>query len=257
MKKCPQCGTQYADVTLSFCLHDGTPLVVEPQTDTPTVVMGETETVVPRRDAAWDQSQVTKVAAGSAKQRSGSNIALTVGLTAIGMLVLFGIIGLAALAIKWKWDRDAANNANVNPDTNSIVQNSNPTPGRNPNSAPSPAQTTQITPPSSSPRPSPATTPAESQMLSSYPSITRLRFARGAYTTSFSGDLNPRDNRSLVLACRSGQSLSATITSGASCVSIRGGDRSYRIDTRGGDNYIVVNNNCSSGVRFGISITIL
>src|SRR5438552_19014995 len=71
MKKCPQCGTQYSDITLSFCLQDGTPLVVAPQTDTPTVVLGETETVVPRRGAirvpiddsqpsGWGQIHVTR-----------------------------------------------------------------------------------------------------------------------------------------------------------------------------------------------------
>src|ERR1051325_6980190 len=100
MKKCPQCGTQYSDVTLSFCLQDGTPLVAVPQTDTPTVVLGETETVVPGRNAirvpiddsqtsGWGQSQVTRVA--PSPERKGSNTALAVVLTAAGMLVIFAV----------------------------------------------------------------------------------------------------------------------------------------------------------------------
>jgi len=107
MKKCPKCGTQYADVTLSFCLQDGTPLIVAPQTDTPTVVLGEEETVAARRDAvripvgdpqsdAWGQSQVTQVAPPQ-PEKKGSKMALAIGLTVAGMLLLFGIIGIAAI----------------------------------------------------------------------------------------------------------------------------------------------------------------
>ena len=61
MKICPQCRTRYQDDTLSFCLDDGTPLVAGPQSDTPTVVLGETETYVARSGYQPQPSEVTRV----------------------------------------------------------------------------------------------------------------------------------------------------------------------------------------------------
>jgi ketosteroid isomerase-like protein len=45
MKTCPQCGSQYTDDTLQYCLQDGTPLASSPEGSQPTVVLGETETL--------------------------------------------------------------------------------------------------------------------------------------------------------------------------------------------------------------------
>ena len=93
MKICPSCKTQYSDDTLSFCLQDGTPLAAGFSSDTPTVVLGETETVAARRgdrvnvhvgdsgSSAWQQSQVTHVAT-QRPERQGSNTPIAVAATA-------------------------------------------------------------------------------------------------------------------------------------------------------------------------------
>jgi len=262
MKKCPQCGTQYSDVTLSFCLHDGTPLVAAPQIDTPTVVLGETETVVPRRDAirvpiddpqasGWGQSQVTHVAPPR-PEKKGSNTALAVGLTAVGMLVIFAMIGIAAFVL-WPRPKPIASNVNIFPNTNVTGLDSNYN-YSTPYAAASPARTSMP----STPRPTTvATPPPPPPILSSYPSTKRLVFARGAYSTSFSGEVNPGDTRSLVLGCRRGQSLSANVSSGGECVTIRGGGTSLRTTTSSGDNYVTLTNRCSSVARFTVTISVI
>lgn len=93
MRVCPQCSAQYADDTLSFCLNDGTPLANGPQPDTPTVVLGETETFVARSSHASQPSGVTRVQTFEQPGKS-SNTVLAVVATAFGMLIVFGIIGL-------------------------------------------------------------------------------------------------------------------------------------------------------------------
>lgn len=249
MKECPQCGTQYSDVTLSFCLQDGTPLVPVPEADQPTVVMGETETFVPPRDIIRVPIEVTPSSAGAQSEKKGSNTVLAVALTAIGMLILFSIIGVAAFVFLRNSQRSSAGDQNVGKNGGPAINYSSPQ-----STAASPPSTTVRATPASTVRPSPAATAGP--ILSTYPATTRLKFARGAFTTSFSGDVNPGDTRTLVLSCRSGQSLSATITSGAKCVSMRG-ESTIRMMTSGGDNYITVTNDCSTVARFNISITVI
>jgi hypothetical protein len=247
MKKCPQCGTQYSDVTLSFCLHDGTPLIVEPAGDTPTVVLGETATRVrvpvgDQASDAWGKSQVTQVAAPVEKK--GSNTALVATIAIVGVLLLFGIIGIAAILLLRGPERVyVANNTNLRPNTN-VVLASTPYVTASPMRMPSPMANVE---------PSPDKPPS---VLSSYPATKRLVFARGAYSTSFSGDINPGDTRSLVLGCRSGQSLSANI-SGSSCVNIRGGGSSFRTTTSGGDNYVTIASTCSTVAHFTVTISVI
>lgn len=102
MKICPACRTQYSDDTLRFCLQDGTPLAGGFGTDTPTIVLGETETVTSQSgrenvpySEQWQQSQVTHVAKPKPEKR-GSNTAIAVAATAFGMLLLFGVVGIGA-----------------------------------------------------------------------------------------------------------------------------------------------------------------
>jgi len=84
-----------------------------------------------------------------------------------------------------------------------------------------------------------------------------LPFAAKAMTEFFRGDINPGDTRSLVLSCRSGQSLSANVSSRSNCVTFRGGGTSLATGTSGGDNYITVSNNCSSVAHFTVNISII
>lgn len=150
MKVCPQCNAQYADDTLSFCLQDGTLLTGGPQADTPTVILGETETFVARSSYPSHTppaSEVTRVQAFE-QPRTGSNTALAVALTAGGMLLLFGVIGIGA----WLYMRDpgpVVANTGANTLTPPTTLNSNLSPGTpaaNTNVQPSPASTVSMAP---------------------------------------------------------------------------------------------------------------
>jgi hypothetical protein len=281
MNRCPKCGADYADVTLRFCLQDGTPLVhaAPPathgggpgsQVDMPTAVLDEAETRVVhggdnrihvsiggQESEAWRQSQVTRVAGKGQyaeavvqpPSSTGSKTLIAVGVTAVLMFILFCIIGLAA----WLLLRNPGEVAkNTGPNLNIYANNSVvPTPTATGTPFSTPTRTATPTP---TPQSTPSSTPTPE--LKSYPSTTRLTMARGSYSTSFSGDLNPGGSRSLVLGCRSGQSLTANV-SGSSCVHISGGGSSLRTITNGGDNYIHLNNTCSTVAHFSISITII
>ena len=262
MKSCPACKTQYSDDTLLFCLQDGTPLLPSTQADTPTVVLGETETFVregrinvPVNDtssAAWQQSQVTHVASAMPEKKR-SNTTLILILAALGLIVILSFIGLAGFVFYRNSQQMVAGNAANVPGFNTNY-NAFPTPQGTPGSMPSTPPPTPVLSPATTP-PNPAI--ASPPVLKSYPSTTRLKLARGSYSTSFGGDLNPGDDRSVVLACRSGQSLSATVSSGGGCVTLRGGGTSVRVTTNRGDNYVTVTNKCSSVVHFSISVTII
>lgn len=264
MKICPACKTQYSDDTLQFCLQDGTPLTWREEPETPTVVLAETETVAAQRgqrmnipvgdpnSPAWQASQMTHVATAM-PEKKGSKTMIAVALILVGMFVLFVIVGLAAIIFWRNSQLTVTSNVNRSLNTNVSIsntsRNSSPTPNATstPWRTPTPASTPQTTP----------VPPAPPLTLSSYPSTARLKFARGAYSTSFSGEINPGDSRSLVLGCRAGQSLSANVSSSGGCVQLSSGGSSLRTFTNGGDNYIRVTNNCSSVVHFSVSITII
>jgi hypothetical protein len=265
MKTCPKCGTRYSDDTLSYCLQDGAALL-GPVTDTPTVVLGETETFVPGRDAVrapigdlstnrLDQSQVTH-APQPAAEKKGSKVALAVVVTAVGMLLLFGVIGLAAFVYFRNLQQAGLQNTNISLPVNNKVANANSSPSPPPIASPSRAATSE---PRSTPYPSPKVDndlPPPPDTVP-YPATTRLQFGRGAVSTTFGALINPGDNRSLVLACRAGQSLTANVTSQRGCVTIEGGGSSLRTTTSSGDNYITLSNNCSSIIKFTIRITVI
>lgn len=264
MKQCPKCTAVYLDETLAFCLQDGTPLTVSSPTNSPTEVFSNTELVTsvrpaqPASDPRFMDSQVTRVGslAGQpfppqASPAPKSNTALAVGLTAGGMLLVFAIVGIVAAVIYMKSGSVASNEPPKNMNGSNTFATVSPTPTSSPTATPTPST------PKPTPTSTPETTPTPPPERASYPATSRLKFARGAYTTSFSGQINPSDNRSLVLACRAGQSLSASISGGGSCVSIRGGGSSMRTTTNSGDNYISVTNTCSIVVKFSITITVI
>lgn len=101
MKTCPACLTQYTDDTLMYCLQDGSPLSTAPRSGAPTVVLGETETLVNARagEPSLDtQESVRGNTEGSGRSgtRRGSRTALAVAITALLMLLVFGALGIAA-----------------------------------------------------------------------------------------------------------------------------------------------------------------
>ena len=151
MKRCPSCNTQYTDITLRFCLQDGTPLVAAPQSETPTVVLNETETVAARSGhdrmqvpigdpsaSAWQQSQVTHVASLQPQTKSSST-SIAVALTAVVMIVVFGALGIGA----WLFLRNAQGEVAKN--TGNLSNVSNPDAGTN-STLPTPQTTVSATP---------------------------------------------------------------------------------------------------------------
>jgi hypothetical protein len=250
MKTCPQCGTQYSDDTLAFCLQDGAPLDGS-LTDTPTVVLGKEDPMTTRRDpirvpigdpatAAYDPGRPTNAATFSPPRKSSKTL-VTVAITAVIMLLLFGVIGLAALMYYRRSPAPAANETARATNTNA---------GAPPSTNASPARTAEAA------TPKPTATKETQPDSSSYPATTRLKFARGSFSTSFSGNVNPGDSRSLVLSCSSGQTLSANISSANGCVTFRGGSSSMSTTTDAGDNFLTVSNHCSGAGHFSIKVSV-
>lgn len=164
MKVCPKCRTQYADATLSFCLDDGTPLIWAGETDTPTAVLTDTELVTSVRSSGagpnprFMDSQVTQVSslghAPPAKSRTG----LAVILTAVGMVVLFGIFGVVGYLVFLNSDRPII--SNVEPNKNGTTPNvsnanANSSLTMTPGIAPSPTVPARESTPTVSPIPPP------------------------------------------------------------------------------------------------------
>ena len=65
---------------------------------------------------------------------------------------------------------------------------------------------------------------------------TRVRFARGQTSTSISGTLGSIGERDFVLSARSGQYLSANVSSGGGCVKFSTISTSQAFTTDNGDN---------------------
>jgi hypothetical protein len=239
MKNCPKCGSRYTDDTLSFCLSDGSPLSDEEAASAITVVIGETETVA--RPAVRGQVP------GVAPARSSSNRTfLAVLLTAFGMLFLFGVIAVVGVFVWRNLDRTPENKTAEN--RNAI------SPTLTPTTQPTPKPTATSAKSTTTPTPMP-TVDKTPELRAKYPSRTRLAFDRGEYSVPFMGDINAGDSRTFVLACRSGQSLTATVN-GGSCVSFSGGGSSLSRTTSAGDNAVTVKNSCSEISRFSLRISV-
>ncbi len=163
MKTCPACKTQYSDDTLSYCLQDGTQLVATLEADIPTVVMGEVETVVTRRGdpvavpvddpgpRSWQQTREPGSSAPEPEVK-GSNTAVAVAATAVGMLILFGAVGMGVwLYLKGGQPETMknTNSASQSTSANSGPASStppSPTPTR-PTATPMPTGSVEATPP--------------------------------------------------------------------------------------------------------------
>lgn len=234
MKSCPTCGTRYTDDTLSFCLSDGSRLDGDDAASAVTVEISETDTFVrPGSNAPLPAKPVS---------RTG----IAVAVTAAVMLLLFGIVGVIGFLI-WRSYESNTGNATPNRAENRVIVNA---------TSPSPVATAKPTQPAASPKPTIASSPTPTTPnRANYPATARIRLAKGRFSAPFSGEINPGDERSFVLTCRAGQSLSASI-SGGSCVTFSGGGTSMSRTTVAGDNYLTVTNNCSSVARFSGSVSI-
>ncbi|MBX7055128.1 MAG: hypothetical protein K1X36_09250 [Pyrinomonadaceae bacterium] len=134
MKSCPKCGNRYSDDTLIYCLQDGTSLVFDMGVDVPTVVLGETESIVSRTSGdrfqipivdsnpqQYRQSQVTRFSTPQTKS-GGSKVFMAVALTIVVMLVAFSVVGIGVFMF--------LRNARSEPNTNVNIAENVP-PGSN------------------------------------------------------------------------------------------------------------------------------
>lgn len=250
MKSCPNCGSKYTDDTLSFCLSDGSRLADDGATGAMTVVLGETDTVVrPARGAEGGVTQISPIQTAPPPPTATSRVGLAVALTAFGMLIFFGAVGIVGFFI-WRSSIEPSANALQNREVVANTFDASPTPAKTATPKKSPLVPT--------PQPTLAKTPTatpETPKRASYPASVRLKMARGAFSVPFSGEINPGDERSFILACRAGQSLSATVN-GGSCVTFSQGGSSISRTTVGGDDYVSVTNSCQTPTRFTGRISI-
>ena len=98
MKQCPNCQFVYDDESLRFCLQDGANLVniSEKDSETPTVYLGETETVVRQNKITngWEKSKATQELTPETQTKK-SKLPLVIISIALAMCILFGgIIGV-------------------------------------------------------------------------------------------------------------------------------------------------------------------
>lgn len=142
MKICPKCQNKYTDETLNFCLQDGTQLIQRVQKinseQATQFEQPEAETVISNRNPEkiqfdltnkreeqnWEQSQSTNVSQYQDETRK-SNTLIAVLLTAFGMLILFGIVGVGAYFYISSSKNEIAANQNVSGNENKKNENVN------------------------------------------------------------------------------------------------------------------------------------
>jgi len=141
MMICPTCNARYEDDTLKFCLEDGTPLVPGPVTEAPTVAFRDIETVVSPRGREGGQASggwvPDPLAPPFVSPPRKSNTGLAVLLTALGMLIIFGIVGAGA----WIYLSGRKGETPQNNSLTSIGTGNDGTPNSKPNTRISPLPT--------------------------------------------------------------------------------------------------------------------
>lgn len=237
MKKCPNCSQFFTDDNM-FCLNDGTSLLYVSETgQDPTVfaVSGDQPTVfVPK--------QQTPVVAPPASVPAPSGAAGRWIFPVLGFL-LGVIVVLGFLVFYMKFSPSNANNTAVTAAVNSAETNrESPTP---------PAQNTK---PAEKKDPTPA--PARTAPPETSASVTsRMNFRRGELTHNESGRIAASGERVFLLRCRSGQTLSASVSSDNGCVRFDNNSSSLFYVTTAGDNRVYLKNTCEP-TAFNVSVTI-
>ncbi len=111
MKSCPDCRSNYTDDSLKFCLQDGSELIAEQvsETEYPTVAFREnSEQFTTNKDAdrmrfnlpqtdqaAINQSFETQIAPVQNPDRKSNTLVVALA-TALGMLLLFSVLGIGS-----------------------------------------------------------------------------------------------------------------------------------------------------------------
>ena len=86
--------------------------------------------------------------------------------------------------------------------------------------------------------------------------ISRIRFARGRTSTTVSSSVRGMGERSYVMAARSGQNLSANVSSRNNCIMFGNTTTSLNYETDRGDNYFNLMNRCRSASAFTLTVSI-
>jgi hypothetical protein len=249
MKRCPQCNHVYTD-DMMFCLSDGTPLVAlldEP--DEATVVRpGRKETVQP---------------AGST--------GLWLKILAACVALFFGFIVLAGIAAWIFWPRGGVvipgNENNSRIPTPTPTRTLTPTPtrtidiGSNNNQTNLRSQQEEIERERKRLEDERRRLEEEKRKASPTPAppfndlgTTRITFRRGGVSETVSGTVVRQ--RTFVLRTLSGQNLAASVRSPGDCVTFSSGSSFTGYQTRLGDSYLFLRNNCSEPARFSLSVTV-
>lgn len=128
MKTCPNCQTQYTDDTLRFCLQDGAELTSVTREPTVSLSELEMETVarqIPVRKSETSHlsnpSEVTHVSSIQPKAAGNSKTVLAMVATALGMLLIFSIVGVGL----WLYFRDIGSVIVKNDNRPNAAPNSN------------------------------------------------------------------------------------------------------------------------------------
>jgi len=86
---------------------------------------------------------------------------------------------------------------------------------------------------------------------------TRINFARGRTSTSVSGKINGKIDRSYVLSAKYGQWLTASVSSRNGCVQFTNGSTGISYETGAGNNYLYIVNRCRNTTSFTITVSIV
>src|ERR1700737_1455353 len=85
---------------------------------------------------------------------------------------------------------------------------------------------------------------------------TRIRFARGRTSASVSSSIGGDSQRKYILAARSGQTLSANVSSRNGCGVLGNQETSTSYVTDSGDNYIDLFNRCRTATSFTLTVSV-
>lgn len=224
MKKCPNCNQRFSSDN-DFCLDDGTPLVAD---GIGFHMSGEMPTQFISRPP---------LVASAPASDSSKWLYLIVGLLA-AMVIVGGIV---IIFEPFRGDKTKETKYETVRIENSASNVSTPLPVTKTNSRNYDAPALIPTP-----------VTAGRQI-----STVRVRFAKGAITSSVSGSLFAGEIKNYVMACRAGQQLTATISKSNGCIIFADDSTVFRSITRKGDNSIAVKNTCGGNGSFSIDITII
>ena len=230
MKRCPQCGNTYSDENL-FCLEDGTPLQQFSDT-THASLSDDTPTVFIPSFSSQSMSRPVPV------QRQNNWLYPVAGVLA-GLAVFLGLF--AGLIMFYKLGAN-----DKQPEKKAAVKEAD-----KPAATPLPTAATIAT---AAMTPAPAIDPAAAPAYLS--PQTRVRFGKGKVSANVSGLVPPGADRSLVLACRAGQYLSASVSSPGGCVTFANGSGNVESYTVGGDNFLYIRNKCAADGSFNMTVFI-